>query len=720
MIKYNKNVIDVLKKSEEEMYKSNSSTVNINHLILSTLKLNNNVKKLLNKYGITYTSYKERINYSECNNHKPIYYSYDLKRLLDLSYDTASRYSSNEITLEHIFITIISENINSELFDLLNDNIEEFYKDLTKVLTNKDTEFILEIGTDLTNLAINKKLSKAVGREKEINEIIGILARKNKNNPILIGEAGVGKTAVVEELANMIVSNKVPNFLKNKKIISINISSIISGTKYRGEFEEKLNKILSECESNDNIILFIDEIHTIVGAGGAEGAIDASNILKPVLARGLLKIIGATTINEYKKYITEDKALDRRFQKVYINEPSNEETYNILKKIKKEYEQFHNVKISDSLLKNIINLSDKYIFERNNPDKCIDILDESCAYTSIQNNTILDKKLDIEFNRIHIMKEDSIKKEDFKSALLYKEKEQELLSKFKLKNKNEVTLDIVIKTIESKCNSNIYDLESPNLYNNLKIELKKRIINQDEQIDTIVNKLNLLKNKKDGTPISFLIKGYVGTGKTFMITELSKLLNRNLIKLNMNEFNNETSINKLLGSPQGYIGYNDNNTTFEELKLNPNSIILIEEIDKAHPLILDLISKILNDGKIKNSKSEVINFKNTIIFITHNISINNTIGYVDISTNDDELPKNILNNTNYVIAFNKLEISDIKNIINLELKNINNNYNSNVILNDNDINEIINKSSYNINGAKNINKIIKNYIEKELIASDTL
>ena len=722
MIKYNNILIKILKKSEQEMFESDSESVNIDHLVLATLKIDNNVKKILNKYNITYNSYKKELNMSKnTNSSKYIFYSINLKKILDLSYDTANRYSSNEIFLEHVFITIVNENIDMNLIKALDDNIEEFYKDLINSLTNKNTGLVFEVGTDLTNLAKNKKLSKVVGREKEINKVIGILARKNKNNPILIGDAGVGKTAIVEELANMIIKNNVPEFLKNKKIVSINIASIISGTKYRGEFEEKFTKILKECELNNDIILFIDEIHTIVGAGGAEGAIDASNILKPVLARGTIKIIGATTINEYKKFITEDKALDRRFQKVCINEPTIDETYYILKQIKNEYETFHNVRISDKLIKKIVELSDKYIFDRNNPDKSIDILDEACAYTNISNNSSIDKKISTELNKIHSMKEKSIKNEDFVSALKYKEKEHELINKSNISNKSEVNLKTIIKIIESKCNSSIYDLESSALYDNLKIELKKKIIDQDKPIDAIIDKLKLLKNKKENLPISFLIEGPKGTGKTSLVTELSKLLNRNLIKLNMGEFNSEISINKIIGSPQGYVGYNDNNTVFEELKLNPNSIILIEDIDKAHNNVLDLISNILDNGFVKNSKNEILNFKNAIIFIISNINTDKRIGYIDLNTNKNKnIPKYISDKVNYIIELNKLNRNDLKKIIKIQLQKFNDNYNSDIVLNDDDIDVLIEKSSYDINGARNINKILKDYIEKLLISSNTL
>jgi ATP-dependent Clp protease ATP-binding subunit ClpA len=287
-------------------------------------------------------------------------------------------------------------------------------------------------------------------------------------------------------------------------------------------------------------------------------------------------------------------------------------------------------------------------------------------------------------------------------------------------NQNRVSLETIIKIIESKCNSNIYDLESKSLYDYLKKELKKKIIGQEECINTIVDKLNLLKNKKNNLPISFLLEGYDGTGKTTLVTELSNLLNRNLIKLNMNEFNSEISINKIIGSPQGYIGYNDNNTIFESLKLNPNSIILIDEIDKAHISVLDLISKILEDGFIRNSKNETISFKNSIIFFTTNLISKSTIGYVNSNTSENNnIPKYITDKINYKIKLNKLNKENLKDIMEIQLKKLNNDYNSNIIISDTQMNALI-KSLNSTNGAKNIDKILKDYIEKKLIASNTL
>ncbi len=719
MIRYDKEVINVLKSSEKEMHELNDSSVRIDHFILAVLKSNTSIKNLLNKNNISYSNYKNKMKKNiSVEKSSFIFYSLNLKKILDLAYDIANKYSSNEISLEHIFITLLDENIELNILKELNLNLESFYKEVVKLASISSNTLIQDIGINLTKEAKNNKLNKVIGRKKEIKELIEILARKNKNNPILIGEAGVGKTAIVEELANMIANDKVPEFLKNKEIISINVSSIISGTKYRGEFEEKLNKILKECENNDNIILFIDEIHTIVGAGGAEGAIDASNILKPSLARGYLKVIGATTINEYKKSITTDKALDRRFQKVFVNVPNINETYNILKNIKHDYEKFHNVNISDKLLKKIVELSNKYILDRNNPDKSIDILDEACAATSVNENKENINYLHKKLNKIQLLKKESIENNNYKKALEYKEEEQNIINEINknLNRKKEVKISTIIDIIESKCNSKIYDIESNRIYDYLIENLNKKIIGHNKEIINIINRLKLLSNKKDNLPISFLVNGPTGVGKTLFATELAKLLNKNLIKLNMNEYENEISINKIIGSPQGYIGYNDNNTVLEDLKLNPNSIILIDEVEKAHPLITNLFSKILEEGILKNSKNEIINFKNTIIIITSNLKECNSIGYITNNQYDNALNKDLTSNINYIINFNELNENSIKEIVKLSVNEFNYNYNTNINLNENDLNKIINESLYKIYGAKNIKNLIKNYMENLLIS----
>lgn len=729
MIKYDKSVVTALKKSEEEMYNLSHHIVDIEHFILATLSFKNNIKLLLNKHNITYEKYKEKlikkVSVSSTSKNKYIFYSFNLKKAIDVASDNAKELSSDEITLEHIYMSILEEN-DSIAINILKDfnlDIDAFYKEIVKLIKNNKNLLLYEIGTNLNELAINKKLDKVIGRKKEINKIIEILARKNKNNPILIGEAGVGKTALVEGLANLIISNKVPEFLKNTTIVSLNIASVISGTKYRGEFEEKLTRILKECEEVDNIIIFIDEVHTIVGAGGAEGAIDASNILKPILARGNLKIIGATTINEYKKYISTDKALDRRFQKIYIKEPTEIETFNILKKIKKDYEKFHNVKITEDILKNITFLSSKYIFDRNEPDKSIDILDEVCAATAITSHNELHKKYDKELKSILLKKENAIKNENYLEAEFLKEKEQKLINKLDTNKTKIVSIETLKKIIESKCNGKIYDLDNiNNLYKDIENDLNKSIIGQKHAIKELITALKISNLKKEKNPTSILIYGPTGIGKSKTVKELAKGGNFNLIKLDMSEYNTEISINKLIGSPQGYIGYNDNNTALEEIKLKPNSIVLLEEIDRAHPSVINLFLNILEEGILKNSKNEILNFNNSIIIMTTNNLKNDNLGYVDIELNNlNEIFSNeFINRINHIIEFKNLTKQHIKKIIENDIDILNETYTKNISLTQEKINSIIKESNFKELGARNINNILKKHIEKSLISSNTL
>ena len=735
MIKYNKDVICILKKSEEEMFESNSKLVDINHLILATLKLNNNVKKLLNKYNITYNSYKEKLNISKkSDSSKLIFYSINLKKILDLSYDTANRYSSNEIFIEHIFITIINENIDVQLLKDLDENLEDFYKDLVKSLTNKSTGLLLDIGTDLTNLAKSKKLSRAIGRKKEINEVIGILARKNKNNPILIGEAGVGKTAIVEELANMIVNNNVPDFLKNKKILSINIASIISGTKYRGEFEEKLTKILNECEANDDLIIFIDEIHTIVGAGGAEGAIDASNILKPILARGTLKIIGATTINEYKEFIEKDNALDRRFQKVYIDEPNNENLKNILMKLKGIYEGYHGVKINENIIDKIMELSKRYIYDRCEPDKSIDILDEVCAKVSLKEvkEEVQIRKYYDELENVKKEKNKSIINQNYDKAYSFREKEEDIESKInelemiilEKKKRRKVTINDVIEVVNMKTKIPVYELNNDinKQIEVMKNNLRENIIGQNSAIDKLleITKKIKLGIKDSNKSYSLLFCGPSGVGKTYLSRVYAKNLvgEKNIIKLDMSEYTDSASINKLIGSPAGYVGYNDNKNILEKIRVKPYSVLILDEIEKAHPSILNFFLNILDEGNCTDSNGRVIRFDNVVIIMTSNAEVSkNLVGFNN--TNNEQLKeyfsKEFLNRIDEVVEFKSLTLDTINQIIIKEIKKYSEKYNKENIISIDMVNDIISESNYKDFGARKLCKIVRKKIENEII-----
>lgn len=693
---YTKDIIKILKNSEIEAKKFKNEFVSSEHILLSLLKIETKAKQLFNKHNITYNEAEKLIKKSNANTSNN-YYTLTTKKIIDNAFVT-NKENSSEITPINLTLSILDEK-NSKAYTILqtlSKDINLLYKDFVKELTKSENNILTELGTNLNELVINNEIDKVIGRDSEIERIIEILARKNKNNPILIGEAGVGKTAIVEELARRIVTKNIPTILKNKIIISINLASIISGTKYRGEFEEKMNKIVKELENNNNIILFIDEIHTIVGAGGAEGAIDASNILKPMLARGKAKCIGATTINEYKKTIEKDKALDRRFQKIIIEEPSEKEIINILSKIKSDYEKFHNVRIPNEILKQIPILSKKYIFGRSEPDKSIDILDEVCAKTSIFANTNEIEKINRQIKTLNKRKNNYIKEENYNFAIKLSEDINALNEKLeKINNKNikTVTVDILKMVIEKKSNIKIYDVNNQSYFNEIKNKLNKKIIAQEKQINKLIELYIDNLNKTSTVPNSILIEGPTGTGKTELIKLLAKYTNNNLIKINMDEYKSEISINRIIGSPQGYVGYNDTNTTFEELKIKPNSIILIENINEAHYTIKNLFKNILEDGILKNAKNEIINLSNNLIIFTNTKNnTKNSIGFISNQLKED---KNMLKIENKIIM-NNLKEKDIIKIIKSKSK-----------LKDIEIKEIIKKSNYIKEGANNLDKLIK-------------
>ena len=702
---YQSDIIKILKNSEIEANKFKNEFISSEHILLSLLKINTKAKQIFNNHNISYKEVEKLIkrNNTEC---KSNYYTLTTKKIIDNAFVT-NKENISEITPINLSLALLDEK-NSKAYAILEkltDNLNVLYKDFTKELTKSENNILVELGTNLNEQVLNNELDKVIGRDEEINRIIEILARKNKNNPILIGEAGVGKTAIVEELARRIVNKNIPPMLNNKIIISINLASIISGTKYRGEFEEKMNKIVKELENNSNIILFIDEIHTIVGAGGAEGAIDASNILKPMLARGKAKCIGATTINEYKKTIEKDKALDRRFQKVIIEEPNEQEIIHILSKIKIDYEKYHNVKIPNEILKQIPILSKKYIHGKSEPDKSIDILDEVCAKTNVFLNTKETDNITNEIKKLIKIKNNYIRQEDYTNAIKLSENINLLnkkLEKLNIENKKIVTIDILKSVIEKKGNIKIYDENNKEYFNKIKNKIKQKIISQDKQVDKLIDIYieNITKNSLK--PTSLIIEGKTGTGKTEMIKLLAKFTNTNLIKMNMDEYKSEISINRIIGSPQGYVGYNDTNTIFEELKTKPNSIILIENINEAHQSIKNILKNMMNDGELKNSRNEIIKLNNNLIIYT-NTTCNDkkSIGFIRSNISSEN---NIFKIKNKIIM-NDLDEKSIVKIIKSKTKLINK-----------EIEEIVKKSDYIKNGANNIETLIEKYQKKPHIS----
>lgn len=746
--KFSEETRKIIKNAKKEMQNLCHPFVGTEHLILSILsnkKLNVTMK--LNDYNITYDIFKdELINIIGIGASKNSYFIYTplLKRVLENAIIDAKEYNLLEVSPTTLFFAILEEGegVGIRVLNNLGVSLDELYKEFEnkesepKRLKNKKKLSIYEYGIDLVEKARIGKIDPLIGREIETNRLIEILLRKNKNNPLLIGEAGVGKTAIIENLAVKIANKDVPKELLTKKILSISMANLVAGTKYRGEFEEKLEKLISEIESDSNLIVFIDEMHSIVGAGGAEGAIDAANIFKPSLARGNIRLIGATTIKEYKDTIEKDKALCRRFQTIYIHEPDLEETKNILKKIKKVYEDYHSVIISDEIIDNIVNLSNKYIFNRKNPDKSIDILDEVCTRRSLIKDkyTLKLEKLENELNNIIKIKNDYIVNQDFKNAFLIKEKEliiENQINKLNINNKmhtkKKVLIDDVSNVIKFKSNIPIYEIdkESCKKLKKLEYELKEKIIGQDIAIEKLSHetfkiKLGLKNNFK---PVSFMFVGKSGVGKTELVKVYSKLLNMNLIRIDASEYNEPHTISKIIGSPPGYVGY-ENYSILDEVKNNPYSVILIDEIDKSCKNFRNLFLQILDEGFITNSSLEKIYFNHTIIIMTSNKTSNtNSIGFNNKKNIiNDNFKENFsiefLNRIDYIINFNELTKQDIKKIIEKELEYIKNKFkkqNIELTISKNIVKELINISNYSEQGARRIKNLIENKIDNIVI-----
>ena len=562
-------------------------------------------------------------------------------------------------------------------------------------------QFINQFGIDMNLQVKLGKVDPVIGREEETDRIIEILCRRTKNNPCLIGEPGVGKTAVVEGLVQKIVRGDVPDILKNKRIISLDITSMVAGAKYRGDFEERVKKCIQEVKTIGNIILFIDEVHTIVGAGAAEGAIDAANILKPLLARGEIEIIGATTIKEYRKYIEKDQALDRRFQAIFIEEPNISDCIKIIMGLKETYENHHNVKILDDAIKSAVILSNRFINDRFLPDKAIDLIDEASSRAKL--NSIFEKNNKV----IKIVKEDV----------------EKIISKW--------TGIPIYKITES---------ESEKL-KNLEYELSKRVIGQEEAINSVSRTIrrNRVGLSDEERPIgSFLFLGPTGVGKT----ELSKSLAQNIfgnddfmIRLDMSEYMEAHSVSKIIGAPPGYIGYDEITGLTDQIRRKPYSVVLLDEIEKAHPDVMNVFLQVLEDGILTDSTGRKVSFKNSIIIMTSNIgakqiTYNKKVGFITAEENvynnlkrnvldelKNELKPEFINRIDEIIIFNKLTKVELGKIIKLFLSKVQKklNHQSYIVNFDKSINQYIEEKCDNLNyGARNIRRLVQTYVEDKI------
>ena len=594
------------------------------------------------------------------------------KRVLELSLEEARQLGHNYIGTEHLLLGLIREGEGVAARVLENLGI-----DLTKVRTqvirmlgetaevgsggssskgNLKTATLDEFGTNLTKLASESKLDPVVGRHAEIDRVIQILGRRTKNNPVLIGEPGVGKTAIAEGLAQRIQLGEIPDILEDKRVLTLDIGLLVAGTKYRGEFEERLKKIMEEIKSAGNVILVIDEVHTLIGAGAAEGAIDAANILKPALARGELQCIGATTLDEYRKHIERDAALERRFQPVTVGEPSIEDTIEILKGLRERYEQHHRLKITDEALEAAAHLGDRYISDRFLPDKAIDLIDEAGSRVRLINSKLPPeaKQIDKELREVQKQKEVSVRDQNFNQAGQLREKEIELSAKIKelLENKKESSdKDETSNALETtKNNSNIIqnplvseedvahivaswtgvpvqkltETESVKLLN-MEETLHQRLIGQDEAVKAVSRAIRRARVglKNPNRPIaSFIFSGPTGVGKTELTKSLASYFfgsEEAMIRLDMSEFMERHTVSKLIGSPPGYVGFNEGGQLTEAVRRRPYTVVLFDEVEKAHPDVFNLLLQLLEDGRLTDSKGRTVDFKNTLLIMTSNI-----------------------------------------------------------------------------------------------------
>lgn len=771
----------VILEAENESEKFKHGYVGTEHMLLGLLKEDGYSAGLLKKYGIEIDNIREMLKrylgYGDVTKTgDDILLTPRTKRLLDESFTEAKKMNHRFVSPEHILLALINQeegmaytilkslkfnfsSVDEELRAFLTGNYEDKSCDADEQSSGKkkNTPMLDKYGRDLTELAREGKLDPVIGRDTENQRLLEILCRRTKNNPCLIGEPGVGKTAVVEGLAQKIVEGNIPGILKNKRLISLDLTSMVAGAKYRGEFEDRLKKAMEEIHEDKNVIIFIDEIHTIIGAGGAEGAIDASNILKPALARGEIQCIGATTIDEYRKHIEKDAALERRFQPVTVGEPSKEETLQILKGLRDKYEAHHRVKITDAALEAAVNLSDRYINDRFMPDKAIDLIDEGAAKVRIESLTTPPdlKELEDKIASLDKEKEDAIMIQDFEKAAYLRDKERDVKEQLENMKKdwsnrnsdktlvlNEDKIASVVSLWTKIPIEKLTESESERLLN-LENILHKRVIGQNEAVKSIARAVRRARVgiKDPNRPIgSFIFLGPTGVGKTELSKALAEAMfgNENsIVRVDMSEYMESHSVAKLIGAPPGYIGHEDGGQLTEAVRRKPYSIVLLDEIEKAHPDIFNILLQIMEDGRLTDGKGKVVNFKNTIIIMTsnvgaHEIKKQSSIGFTSEVNEESEYEKmkenvlkelkrkfkpEFLNRIDDTIVFHKLTDEDLDKIMDLMLASVKTRLeNREIYLNFEDDSKkfLLNKGIDIENGARPLRRIIIKEVEDRL------
>ena len=721
---------DVLNLAIKSAENFGHTYIGTEHILIGVLKENTSYgAELLTEKGVTLDKIEELIKKSTGVGNptalSPNDFTPTAKRVLEVSFQLARGMRNSFVGTEHLLLALLRESDSGavKLLSACDVDAEAFTEELVNDLARPNAEFrgsknskkgksntptLDEFGTDLTEKARNGGIDPVIGREKEIERVIQILSRRTKNNPCLIGEPGVGKTAIAEGLALKIVKDEVPELLAGKKIVALDLTSMVAGTKYRGDFEERIKKAMDEVKNAKNVILFIDEVHTLIGAGAAEGAVDAANILKPALARGEIQVIGATTIDEYRKNIEKDAALERRFQSVMVGEPTEDETVEILKGLRDKYEAHHKVKIPDEAIESAVKMSSRYIADRFLPDKAIDLIDEAASRVRLKAFTAPPnlKSMEQEIKRLEQEKASAVKSQDFENAAKIRDKEkslQTLLDEEKDKWKNRSGKDIKVVTTEDIANvvsswsgipvTQLTKEESERLLNMENI-LHERIVGQDKAVSAVAKAIRRgrVGIKNPNRPLgSFIFLGPTGVGKTELCKSLAEAMFGSedaIIKLDMSEYMEKHTVSKLIGSPPGYVGFEEGGQLTEKIRRKPYSVVLFDEIEKAHPDVFNMLLQILEDGVLTDSKGRKVSFKNAIIIMTSNVGASKITGNnisLGFGENSDE-NKNIeelvmedlkrtfkpefLNRIDEIIVFNRLQKEDIKEIAKRMLKSL--------------------------------------------------
>ncbi|WP_160725598.1 ATP-dependent protease ATP-binding subunit ClpC [Bacillus sp. USDA818B3_A] len=648
-----------------------------------------------------------------------IHYTPRAKKVIELSMDEARKLGHSYVGTEHILLGLIreGEGVAARVLNNLGVSLNKARQQVLQLLgsnesgshqggasANANTPTLDSLARDLTAIAREGSLDPVIGRSKEIQRVIEVLSRRTKNNPVLIGEPGVGKTAIAEGLAQQIVNNEVPEILRDKRVMTLDMGTVVAGTKYRGEFEDRLKKVMDEIRQAGNIILFIDELHTLIGAGGAEGAIDASNILKPSLARGELQCIGATTLDEYRKYIEKDAALERRFQPIRVDEPTMEESIQILAGLRDRYEAHHRVSITDEAIEAAVKLSDRYISDRFLPDKAIDLIDEAGSKVRLRSYTTPPnlKELEVKLEDIRKEKDSAVQSQEFEKAASLRDTEQRLREQLEEtkktwkekqgKENNEVTVEDIASVVSSWTGvpvSKLAQTETAKLLN-LEETLHSRVIGQEEAVIAVSKAVRRARAglKDPKRPIgSFVFLGPTGVGKTELARALAEAMfgdEDSMIRIDMSEYMEKHSTSRLVGSPPGYVGYEEGGQLTEKVRRKPYSVILLDEIEKAHPDVFNILLQVLEDGRLTDSKGRTVDFRNTVLIMTSNVGAealkrNKFVGFnIQDGEQDykdmkgkvmEELKKafrpEFLNRIDEIIVFHALEKKHLEEIVTL-------------------------------------------------------